>query len=119
AVRALQVEDDGDRILELVGDLLRVVEAPRDDEVHAYRRRPRHCGYAGPQDLRPLGRRLGVGPVVELALPSAWRQPADVRPLRIGALEVLIGDVAPLVPILLLADAEVDPRPVPDAREAH
>src|SRR5690242_18565047 len=32
-VRALEVEDDRRAFLELVGDLLRVVEAPRDDEV--------------------------------------------------------------------------------------
>src|SRR5215467_8750848 len=34
-VGALEVEDDRDRLLELVGDLLRVVEAPRDHEVDA------------------------------------------------------------------------------------
>src|SRR5438034_11808967 len=33
-VGALEVEDDRDRQLELVGDLLRVVEAARDHEVH-------------------------------------------------------------------------------------
>src|SRR5687767_16036822 len=32
-VGALEVEDDRDRVLELVRDLLRVVEAPREDEV--------------------------------------------------------------------------------------
>src|SRR5438270_11385384 len=32
-VGALQVEDDRDAVLELVRDLLRVVEAPRQDEV--------------------------------------------------------------------------------------
>src|SRR5436305_8144578 len=38
-VGALQVEDDGDSVLELVRDLLRVVEAPRQDEVDADRAR--------------------------------------------------------------------------------
>ena len=37
-VDALQVEDHGRVVLEAVGDLLRVVEAARDDEVHAHRR---------------------------------------------------------------------------------
>src|SRR5437868_14943794 len=40
-IRPLQVEDDGDRLLELVRDLLRVVEAARDDEVDARRARRR------------------------------------------------------------------------------
>src|SRR5947207_9791142 len=37
-IGALQVQDDGDRLLEAVGDLLRVVEAARQDEVNADRR---------------------------------------------------------------------------------
>src|SRR5206468_4598943 len=37
-------------------------------------------------------------------------QPADVRPLRIAALDVLVRDVAVLVPVLFLGDAEVDQR---------
>src|SRR5438132_11000022 len=40
-VRSLQVEDDRDRLLELVRDLLCVVEAARDDEVDARRARRR------------------------------------------------------------------------------
>src|SRR5262245_29322916 len=40
-VGALQVEDHRDRFLELVGDLLSVVEAARDYEVDANRRRAR------------------------------------------------------------------------------
>src|ERR687884_66898 len=36
-VRALEVQDHRDRVLELVGDLLGVVEAAWDDEVHANR----------------------------------------------------------------------------------
>src|SRR5437899_11420062 len=37
-VGALEVEDDGDPLFELVRDLLRVVEAARDDEMDADRR---------------------------------------------------------------------------------
>src|SRR2546423_10197331 len=53
-VRALEVEDDGDRILELVRDLLRVVEAARHDEVDPHGGGPRNRGDARPQDGRPL-----------------------------------------------------------------
>src|SRR5207244_1115276 len=38
-VGALQIEDDRDAVLELVRDLLRVVEAPRQDEMDAHRGR--------------------------------------------------------------------------------
>src|SRR2546429_9689293 len=38
-VGALQIEDDRDAVLELVRDLLRVVEAPRQDEMGAHRGR--------------------------------------------------------------------------------
>src|SRR5919202_2405481 len=48
---ALQVEDDRDRVLELVGDLLGVVEALRDDEVHA-NVAPSVAAADGPQDGR-------------------------------------------------------------------
>ena len=46
-------------------------------------------------------------------------EPADVRPLGVGALELLVGEVAVLVPLLLLGDAEVDEGLVPDVGEAH
>src|SRR5437899_8036475 len=41
-VGALQVEDHGNSLLEAVGDLLCVVEAPRQDEMHAHAARRRH-----------------------------------------------------------------------------
>src|SRR6266508_3887672 len=36
-VGAMEIEDDGNRLLELVRDLLRVIEAARDDEMDAHR----------------------------------------------------------------------------------
>src|SRR2546423_3464517 len=48
-VGALQVEDDRDRLLELVRDLLRVVEAARHDEVNADGGRPWDGGDARSQ----------------------------------------------------------------------
>src|SRR5262249_27349929 len=63
--------------------------------------------------------RLRIGPVVELALAPARCQAAHVRSLRVAALEVLVRDVAVLVPVLLLGDAEVDEGLVPDVGEAH
>ena len=70
--------------------------------------------------LRPVViRRLRIGPVVEVPLAPPRRESADVRPLGIGPLKLLVGDVAVLVPVVLLGDAEVDERPVPDIGEAH
>ena len=60
-----------------------------------------------------------VRPAVRLAPP---RQPAHVLPGRAGAvlaLELLLRLEAVLVPLLILGDAEVDERAVPDVREAH
>ena len=72
-----------------------------------------------PRVVRAVAR-LRVGPVLELARPAARRQPADVRALAVGALELLVRDVAVLVPVLvLLGDAEVDERAVPEVGEAH
>src|SRR5262249_59925992 len=59
------------------------------------------------------------GAVVESRRPPTGRQAANVRPFGIGALEVLVGDVALLVPVLLLGDAEVHEGLVPDVCEAH
>src|SRR6266540_7056873 len=118
-VGALQIQNDRDRLLELVRDLLRVVEAARDDQVDAHRGRSGYGRDPGPQHRGAIGARLRVGPVVELAIAAAWGQPPDVRPLRVAALEVLVGDVAVLVPVLLLGDAEVDEGLVPHVRKAH
>ena len=130
-VGALEVEDHRDAVLEPVGDLLRVVEAARQDEVDAATRRrlarrlevaqSRAAGArARAEDARPLRpARLGVGPVVVvLAAAAPRREPADVRPLGVVALELLVGEVAVLVPVLLLGDAEVDERAVPDVAKA-
>src|SRR5438874_7075516 len=128
-IGALQVEDDRDRLLELVGDLLRVVEAARDDEMDARRARPRQrlddgSSALGAEDSRARGRarlgRLGIGPVVEVAAVRPARcESAHVRPLGVAALELLVRQVAVLVPVLLLGDAEVDEGLVPDVPEAH
>src|SRR5712691_8502885 len=106
-VGVLEIEDDGNGVLELVRDLLRVVEASRDDQVHADGHRPRYGTGTRPQGsgaVAPVG--LGIRPVVELALAPPGREPADVRPLRVAALEVVVGDVALLIPIVFLGDAE-------------
>src|SRR5919201_4347366 len=85
-VGALEVEDHRDRVLELVRDLLRIVEAPRDDEMDAdgwdgrdrracrslsrcaaLARRADHGGAVG-----VVG--LGIRPVLDLCLAAAPRQ---------------------------------------------
>src|SRR5207253_5285098 len=112
-----QVEDDRHGILEPVGDLLRVVEAARDDEVDT---RGDGAGYGTrTQDRRAVAVGLGIRPVVELAFAPARCKAAHVRPLGVRTLEILVGDVAFLVPVVLLGDAEVDERPVPDVGKAH
>src|SRR5215831_1773844 len=81
-VGALEVEDDGHAVLEAVGDLLRVVEAARQDEMHLRERRgaldlaqTARLG-SWTENTRPRGgrRRLGVGPVVELVAALAGRE---------------------------------------------
>src|SRR5215216_1669143 len=130
-VGALEVEDHRDRVLELVGDLLRIVEAARHDEVHLHRghgahRRGRVVGRTAAVAARAQGGRrrrlLGVrvGPVVEVLLPAPRSEPAHVRPLAVGAPQLLLGEVAVLVPVvLLLGDAEVDERSVPNVCKSH
>src|SRR5579884_1392947 len=137
-VRALEVQDHRDPLLELVRDLLRVVEAARQHEMHADGARAgqrlddrapplwpidaRRGARLGPQDARPRRSHvagLGIGPVVEVTGASTRRESAHVRPLGIRALHVLVGEVALVVPVLFLGDAEVDERLVPDIAEAH
>src|SRR6266702_2658144 len=86
-VGVLEIEDDGNGVLELVCDLLRVVEASRNDQVHADGHRSRYGAGTGPQDGGAVAVGLGICPIVELALAPPGREPADVRPLRIAALE--------------------------------
>src|SRR5215204_212649 len=128
-VGALQIEDHRRAVLEAVGDLLGVVEAPRDDEMYS------DGGARDGRELRTRGRRplasrrarggaivaLRIGPVVEVALRAATRrQPPDVRPLAVAPLELLLGGVAVLVPVLvLLGDSEVDKRAIPDVGKTH
>src|SRR3954452_22253895 len=90
---ALEVEHDRDRVLELVRDLLGVVEALGDDEMHA------HVAPAVPAAAhRPEHRRRAptavvvVGEdVVEVVAPPARAETADVRPLAIAVLELRLG----------------------------
>src|SRR5581483_9788211 len=66
--------------------------------------------------------RLGHGPVVVVVVAAAGGQPAHVRSrtLDVRLLELLLGQV-PVVPavVVLLGDAEIDERPVPEIAEAH
>src|SRR6185295_6339355 len=118
-IGALEIEDHRNRLLELVGDLLRVVEASRHDQVHANGGRRRHGGDPRPQHGRPVVRGLGIGPVVEFALSPARGEAPHVRALGVAPLEVLVGDVGVFVPVLFLGDAEVDEGLVPHVRKAH
>src|ERR671912_437323 len=77
----------------------------------------------GPHGGIPAGRRLRIGPVVELPAvrAPAGRQPADIRPFRVRPLELLVRDVPVLVPVVfvLLGDAEVNEGSVPDVGKGH
>src|SRR5437588_966185 len=122
-VGALEVEDNRDPVLELVRDLLGVVEASRQDEVDAdgawaaVDAAQPGCGTQDGGAVVRLG--VGIGPVVEIA-PAARCEPAHVRPLGVGPLELLVREVALLVPLLVLfGDPEVDEGPVPDVGKAH
>src|SRR5579862_4022408 len=128
-IGSLQIEDHRQPLLEAVGDLLRVVEAARQDEVHADVVRVRDDLHLGPGRSRrsdggdPVAGLLAarLGPVVVLVPATPRRQPADVRPLAVALLEALLGGVSVLVlPVLvLLGDAEVDERAVPEVAEGH
>src|SRR5436853_426909 len=74
-----------------------------------------------PQDARARGRGLRIGPVVRVLVAAAAprRESTDVRPVRVCTLKLLVGEVAVLVPVLFLGDAEVDEGLVPDVGEAH
>ena len=94
-VGALEVQHDGDRLLELVGDLLRVVEGLGDDEVDAHVAVARGSAVDGPQHggRTARGARLVVGEdVVEVvAARPARRQAADVRALAVHVLHLGLG----------------------------
>ena len=127
----LQVDDDRDRVLELVRDVLRVVERLRDDQVHAdlpagvaavgraAADRAQHVGAS-------LGRRVVGEDVVDLVPATPRAEPPDVRPLAIAVLQLLLGLpdrsrllLLFLVRVAVLGEAEVDERAVPGVGEAH
>src|SRR5207248_8287227 len=91
-VGALQVDDDRDRVLELVGDLLRVVEALRDHEVDRDVARPAAVALDRAQRARAAARRRVVGEdVVELVTAALALQAAHVRAVAVAVLELLLG----------------------------
>src|SRR5204862_2671734 len=121
-VRALEVEDDRDGVLELVGDLLRVVEAAWHDEVHARGRGA--CGrgrvYAAQaRALLGLGTASRVGPVVVVALALARSDPPHIRATLLVASLELLGGGGVVVPFVLLGNPEVDEWAIPHISEGH
>src|SRR3954469_13660464 len=122
-VRALEVEDHRHRVLELVGDLLRVVEALRHDEVHL------HAGATvvdGAQDAGAgaggRARRVVGEDVVDLVAAAARLQPAHVRALAVAVLQLALRlglGLVVAVAIFGLGEAEVDERLVPGVSERH
>src|SRR5919199_98155 len=116
-LRALQVEDHRDAVLEAVGDLLGIVEALRNDEVHTDIVRPPVASSYRPQDARrPAGVLVGED-VVDVVAPAAARHTADVGPLPIAILELHLGLGLGIVVVALLRQAEVDERAVPGVAE--
>ena len=120
----------GIALLEPVGDLLRVVEAPRERRggrapgLVPGRSRPRAGGGArtpagGCSCERSRADSGSVQSSNSSRRAAPVRQPPHVRALGVDPLELLVGEVAVLVPVLLLGDAEVDERPVPDVGEGH
>src|SRR4051795_531673 len=121
---ALEVEHHRDRVLELVGDLLGVVEALGDHQVHAHVAAPPVSAAHGAQDgRRAPGAVVVVGEdVVEVVAPALRAEAADVRPLAVAVLELglgLVGGLLLLIRFALLGQAEVDERPVPRVAEGH
>src|SRR3954469_26004697 len=128
AVDALEVDDDRDLVLELVGDVLGVVERLRDHEVHARALAAAAVGASpAPAAARagldraqprgaPLGRRVVGEDVVDLVAAAAGGEAADVGPLAIALLEVALGLAGVvlrlLVRLAVLGEAEVDERAV-------
>src|SRR5687768_7576893 len=117
-VRALQVDDHRDRLFELVGDVLGVVERLGYDEMHAdlpaavggpWCGGPSHAAQLGGP---ALGRRLVAEDVVDLITAAARRQPADVRtflvPGRGLTLGLLVVRFVVVVVLTVLSEAEVD-----------
>src|SRR6185312_6700465 len=93
---ALEVEHDRDRVLELVGDLLGVVEALRDDQMHAYVALSVAAPH-GAQDggWAPAAVVLVGEDVVEVVAAAAGAaEPPDVRALAIAVLELGLGLVS-------------------------
>src|SRR3954469_7586037 len=104
-LHALEVEHDRDLVLELVGDLLGVVEALGDDEVHAHVA-PSVAAADGPQDGRgPPAAVVVVGEdVVEVvAAPAGAAEAAHVGPLAVAILELGLGLVGGLLLVVRVA----------------
>src|SRR3954451_1552565 len=120
-VRALEVQDHRDPVLELVRDVLRVVEGLGDDEVHAdVVRAPvaatSSAATDGSQHAGATGLDGGVvgEDVVDLVAAAPGGQAADVRALALPVTRLGLGPgllVGVGVPIL--GQAEVDERAVP------
>src|SRR5829696_640833 len=125
-IGALQVEDDRDRVLELVGDLLGVVEALGHHEVDLQvppvtaavgLHRAQDAGLAATAARRVVGE-----DVVEVVAPAPG-QAADVGPLAVVVLQLRLGlagrsVTVPLahgfgIGLLVLCEAEVDESTVP------
>src|SRR4051812_31379428 len=87
---ALEVEDDRDRVLELVRHLLGVVEALRDDEVHAHITPSVAAAHRAQDGRRTRGAAVVVvgEDVVEVVAAAAAAEPADVRPFAVAVLEL-------------------------------
>src|SRR3954447_13123547 len=120
---ALEVEHDRDRVLELVGDLLGVVEALGDDEVHAHVAASVPAAHRAQDGGRAPAAVVVVGEdVVEVVAPALRAEPPDVGPLAVAVLELglgLVGGLLLLVRVALLGEAEVDERTVPRVAEGH
>src|SRR5690242_1034302 len=115
-VRALQVEDHGDLVLELVRHLLSVVEVLGDHEVDLHPVAAAVLHRAQDARAAPLARRrVLVGEdVVDLVTATARGQAADVRTLAVALIELLLGlDLVLVVRVLVLGQSEVDERTVP------
>src|SRR5436190_15417156 len=86
---ALEVQNHGNRVLELVRDLLGVVEALGDHQVYAHVAAAISPGAHGAQlRRRPRGDVVVGEDVVEVVAAAPRAQPADVRALAIAILEL-------------------------------
>ena len=130
-VGALEVEDHRDRVLELVGDVLHVVEVLGGDEVDAdvpAAAAPVPAAAAPPPLDRaqrggpPLGAGIVGEDVVDLVAPPPRAQPTDVGALAVAVLELDLGlavGLELLVVGVVLGEAEVNECAVPGVAKGH